>query len=130
MLDMAPTPLAHDQSRAVPSLLVIELTGATSALVDGVPVRLAPHRARSGLVPTIARSLLREGRDPASIVRVTRGAARVFQDASLAAWAAIAVREDERTSARFVPFRPFTGPEQATRGDASSRRAVEPQDGR
>lgn len=90
--------------------IVAELVGSTGVYVDGRPFNYSTWRARSGVVPRVARELLKEGYDPKTILRVTRKGTMVFKDASLGAWAGLSVEETDHRSVRFTRYRPFALP--------------------
>lgn len=85
----------------------IILSGSTTAHVEGRTFALSERRARAGVIPTVARALLAEGHDPGSAVRVTRDGTKVFEDATLGAWANVCVEESDRQSARLRKYRPW-----------------------
>lgn len=92
-------------STSAASMIEVELVGSTCARVEGRPFGYVRWRAQTGVVPKVARELVREGRDPATVVRVTRKGTICFKDATLGSWASLCVEETDLQSVRFRKHR-------------------------
>ncbi len=85
--------------------------GSTAVRIDGRLHSYTPQQARGGVLPKAARRLIKEGADPAALLRVTRNGTPVFAaDATLGWWAGITFEEPDNAprSIRRRAYRPHS----------------------
>lgn len=76
---------------------------------------LPPRNGRAQTLLPHCRVLIEEGADPDAVVHVMRGDTLCFVPTTLHVFAGLAVKENDTTSARFVPYRALPDDAHATR---------------